>query len=118
VTLKIATITFKRRQLKCKTLQFPILEACVMTVHKLQGGAFDEIVFNYEMGLDKQLVYMGLSRVTSIHGLHLTNHNSDYTFHHWKGSSTSKIKDLRTELTRFEHHKLSTITVRAKQFCQ
>jgi ATP-dependent exoDNAse (exonuclease V) alpha subunit len=53
-----------------------------MTVHKSQGGTFDTVVFNYERGLDQELVYVDLSRVTSIHGLHLTNHNSDYTFHH------------------------------------
>jgi hypothetical protein len=77
-----------------------------VTVHKSQGSTFDKVVFNYERGLDQQLVYVGLSRVTSIHRLHLTNHNSDYTFHHWKGSDAPKIKDLCTELTHLEHHKL------------
>jgi hypothetical protein len=94
---KTATITFKNRQPKCKRLQFPRVEACAMTVHKSQGRMFDKVVFNYERGLDQQLVYMGLSRVTSIHGLDLKNHNSDYMFHHQKGSSTPKIKDLHTE---------------------
>jgi hypothetical protein len=42
----------------------------------------------------------------------------DYTFHHWKGSDTPNIKYLRTELTCLEHHKLLTITDRAKQFLQ
>jgi hypothetical protein len=28
---KTATITFKTKQLKCKSLQFPIVEACAMT---------------------------------------------------------------------------------------
>jgi ATP-dependent exoDNAse (exonuclease V) alpha subunit len=81
-----------------------------MTIHKSQRSTFDEVVFNYKRGLNQQLVYVGLSRVTSIHGLHLTNRNSDYTFHHCKGSSTPKIKDLRAELTRLERHKLLTIT--------
>jgi hypothetical protein len=118
MTRKTATITFKNRQLKCKRLQFPIVEACAMTVHKSQGGTFGKVVINYESGSEQQLVYVGLSGVTSIHGLHLTNHNSDLTFHHWKGSNNPKIKDLRTELTRLEHHKLLTITDRPKQFLQ
>jgi hypothetical protein len=44
--------------------------------------------------------------------------NSDYMFHHWKGSSTPNVKDLRTELTCLEHRKLLTITDRAKQLLQ
>jgi hypothetical protein len=113
MTCKTATITFRNRQLKFKHLQFPIVEACAMNVHKSQGTTFDKIVFNYEWGLDQQLVYVGLSRVTSIHWLSLTNHNSDYTFNHWKGSSTPKIKYLR-----LERHKQLNITDRAKQFLQ
>jgi hypothetical protein len=69
MTRKTATITFKTRQINCKRLQFPIVEACAMTVHKSQGGTFDKVVFNYGRGLDQQLMYLGLSRVTSIHGL-------------------------------------------------
>jgi ATP-dependent exoDNAse (exonuclease V) alpha subunit len=38
-----------------------------MTVHKSQVGTFDKFVLSYEWGLDQQLVYVGLSRVTSIH---------------------------------------------------
>jgi hypothetical protein len=49
---KTATIIFKNRQLKCKRLQFPIVEACVMTVHKSQGGMSDKVTLNYERGLD------------------------------------------------------------------
>jgi hypothetical protein len=44
--------------------------------------------------------------------------NSDFTFHHWNGASTPNIKDLSAELTTLEHHKLSTITDRTKQFPQ
>jgi Fe2+ transport system protein B len=118
LTHKTATITFKNKQLKCKCLQFPIVEVRAKTVHKSQGGTFDKVVFNYERGLDQQLVYVDLSRVTSIHGLHLTNLKSDYMFHHWKASNNPKIKDLYTELTHLERHKLLTITDRAQQFLQ
>jgi hypothetical protein len=118
MTRKNATITFKNRQLKCKRLQFPTVEACAVTVHKSQGGTFGNIMFNYESGFDQQLVYVGSSRVTSMHGLHLTNRNSDYMFHHLKGSSNPKIKDLHNELTRLERHKLLTFTDRAIQFLQ
>jgi hypothetical protein len=94
------------------------MEACAMTVHNSQASTLDKVVFNYERGWDQQLVYVGLSRMTSIYGLHLTNHNSEYMFHYWKGSNTSKIKDLRTDLTRLERHNRLIIIDRAKQFHQ
>jgi ATP-dependent exoDNAse (exonuclease V) alpha subunit len=62
----------------------------------MQGRTFGKVVFNYERGLDQQIVYVGLSRATPVHGLHLTKYNSDYTLHHWKGSNTPNKKDLRT----------------------
>jgi hypothetical protein len=91
---------------------FPVSHSGVMRNDCTQ----DEVLFNYEMEFDQQLMYMGLSRVMSIYGLHLTNHNSVYMFHYWKGFSTSKIKDLHTELTSLERHKLLTITDRPYSF--
>jgi hypothetical protein len=72
-------------------------------------------------------IYSLLKRERLIANVKLTLHkvltlvppgNSDLTFHHWKGSNTPNIKDLRTELTRLEHHKLFTTADRAKQFLQ
>jgi hypothetical protein len=54
-----------------QNLRFPIVEAWAMTVHKSQDITFDKVVFHYERGLEQQLVYLGLSRVTFTHGTHL-----------------------------------------------
>lgn len=94
---------------KCKRVQFPVVSACALTVHKSQGGTFSEVVYNYEKSQEQQLVYVGLSRVTSIEGLYLTNSNNEFKFHHGKGTTTPRLHDLRTELQRLSNHRLRTI---------
>lgn len=94
---------------KCKRVQFPVVSACALTVHKSQGGTFSEVVYNYEKSQEQQLVYVGLSRVTSIEGLYLTNQSNDFKFHHGKAAVTPRIRDLRTELGRLNNHRLRTI---------
>nr|XP_029733968.1 uncharacterized protein LOC115269410 [Aedes albopictus] len=95
--------------IKCKRIQFPVASACALTVHKSQGGTFPEVVYHYEKGQDQQLVYVGLSRVTSLQGLYLTNPTNSFKFHHAKGSSSPKMVDLRNELQRLGNHQLRTI---------
>ncbi|XP_062564543.1 uncharacterized protein LOC134227211 isoform X2 [Armigeres subalbatus] len=95
---------------KCKRVQFPVVSACALTVHKSQGGTFSEVVYNYDKGQEQQLVYVGLSRVTSIDGLYLTNASNSFRFHHGKGSMTPRMNDLRTELERLSNHRMRTIT--------
>lgn len=80
-----------------------------LTVHKSQGGTFSEIVYEYDRGQEQQLVYVGLSRVTAIEGLYLTNAKGHFKFHHSKGSTAPRIRDLRDELQRLSNHKLQTI---------
>ncbi|XP_065091680.1 uncharacterized protein LOC135712664 isoform X2 [Ochlerotatus camptorhynchus] len=94
---------------KCKRIQFPVVSACALTVHKSQGGTFAEVVYNYEKSQEQQLVYVGLSRVTSIEGLYLTNSSNVFKFHHGKSATTPRIRDLRTELERLSNHRLRTI---------
>lgn len=94
---------------KCRRVQFPVVSACALTVHKSQGGTFSQVVFNYEKGQEQQLVYVGFSRVTSIEGLYLTNSTDSFEFHHGKGSVTPRICDLRTELQRLSNHRMRTI---------
>lgn len=95
--------------IKCKRIQFPVVSACALTVHKSQGGTFSEIVYEYDKGQEQQLVYVGLSRVTSIEGLFLTNSSNAFKFHHAKGTSSPRIQELRTELQRLSNHRLRTI---------
>lgn len=96
--------------IKCKRIQFPVVSACALTIHKSQGGTFTEIVVDYDKSQDQQLVYVAMSRVSSLQGLYLTNSANSFIFHHAKGSNTPKIKDLRNELQRLENHKLGTIS--------
>lgn len=95
--------------IKCKRVQFPIVSASALTIHKSQGSTFSEVVYAYEKGQEQQLVYVGLSRVTSLQGLFLTNQTNSFTFHHAKGSISPRIQDLRSELQRLMNHPLRTL---------
>ncbi|XP_058839321.1 uncharacterized protein LOC131694833 [Topomyia yanbarensis] len=95
--------------IKCKRIQFPVVSACALTVHKSQGGTFSEIVYDYDKSQDQQLVYVGLSRVSSLQGLYLTNPTNAFKFHHAKGSNSPKMQDLRNELQRLGNHRLRTL---------
>ncbi|XP_058811059.1 uncharacterized protein LOC131675952 [Topomyia yanbarensis] len=95
--------------IKCKRIQFPIVSASALTVHKSQGGTFSEIVYDYDKSQDQQLVYVGLSRVTSLDGLYLTNSANAFMFHHARGSKSPKMLELRSELQRLDNHRLRTL---------
>ncbi|CAD6220905.1 GSCOCG00011595001-RA-CDS [Cotesia congregata] len=49
-----------------KRNHFPLVSACAMTIHKSQGATFGEIVYEYDKSHAQQLLYVALSRVTSI----------------------------------------------------
>ncbi|XP_077277313.1 uncharacterized protein LOC143905647 [Temnothorax americanus] len=115
ITKRHATISITTK-IKCKRIQFPLSPACAMTIHKSQGGTFNEIIYNYHKSQDQQLVYVALSRVTSINGLYLTNNTNDYKFYHYKENNSPKIIDLRNELQRLGNYKLTTVCEKAKQF--
>ncbi|XP_058827535.1 uncharacterized protein LOC131687462 [Topomyia yanbarensis] len=102
--------SIKLGKITCKRVQFPVVSACALTVHKSQGGTFSEVVFDYDKGLEQQLVYVGLSRVTSMDGLYLTNSKNNFKFNHCKGSNSPRIAELRTELVRLSNHQLPTIS--------
>ncbi|XP_058821105.1 uncharacterized protein LOC131683287 [Topomyia yanbarensis] len=95
--------------IKCKRIQFPIVSASPLTVHNSLGGTFSEIVYDYDKSQDQQLVYVGLSRVTSLDGLYLTNSANAFMFHHARGSKSPKMLELRSELQRLDNHRLRTL---------
>ncbi|XP_058827259.1 uncharacterized protein LOC131687220 [Topomyia yanbarensis] len=110
VPLTKRSASIKLGSITCKRIQFPVVSACALTVHKSQGGTFSEVVFDYDKSLEQQLVYVGLSRVTSMDGLYLTNSKNNFKFNHCKSSNTPRIVELRTELERLSNHQLPTIS--------
>lgn len=108
VPISKRTVSIKLGGITCKRNQFPIVSACALTVHKSQGGTFSELVFDYNKKQDQQLVYVGLSRVTSLEGLYLTDSSGEHKFYHAKQCNTPRMVDLRTEQQRLNNHQLVT----------
>lgn len=99
------------KTINAKRNHFPLVSACAITIHKSQGGSFDEIVYEYEKGHPQQLVYVALSRVTTILGLFIiTKDNKDHKFVHGrKNSASANILELQNEFTRLSLNRLRTI---------
>ncbi|GFX05943.1 ATP-dependent DNA helicase PIF1, partial [Trichonephila clavipes] len=104
--------------IKCRRNQFPVVSASAITIHKSQGGTFDEVIFNYDKSQQIQLVYVALSRVTSTDGLYLTNDKDDFKFYHGRGSTAPTVKDIRDEYDRMANHRLPTLSMQARAFCK
>lgn len=103
------SIRFKRRQ-------FPLVPAAAITIHKAQGATFDQVVFEYDKSQQTSLVYVAMSRVTSVEGLYITNAKNDFIFYHGRGSIAPIIKDLRDEFARLQQHQLPTLTKQVRRF--
>ena len=97
------------KHIKCRRIQFPITSACAITIHKSQGGTFDQIVLQYDKRQDQRLVYVGMSRVTILDGLYMTNATDDFNFYHGTGSEAPGVKEVREEYLRLERHQLPTL---------
>ncbi|XP_076545658.1 uncharacterized protein LOC143305523 [Osmia lignaria lignaria] len=108
-------ITFSSKALTCRRQQFPLLEAYALTIHKSQGATFDEIVYEYSKSHVQELVYVALSRVTSLQELYLTNKNKHYTFYHTRGNVNNA---LSSEFRRLENHRLPTVTDECEKFLE
>ena len=52
-----------------KRNHFPLISGCAMTIHKSQGGTYDEVVYQYGKSHSITLLYVALTRVTSVEGL-------------------------------------------------
>ncbi|GFY69789.1 uncharacterized protein TNIN_364331 [Trichonephila inaurata madagascariensis] len=61
----------RNRSIHAKRNNFPLKPACSVTIHKSQGGTFDEIAYKYSKAHSQPLVYVALSRVTAQEGLHI-----------------------------------------------
>ncbi|GFT28833.1 ATP-dependent DNA helicase [Trichonephila clavipes] len=104
--------------IKCRRNQFPVVSASAITIHKSQGGTFDEVVFNYDKSQQIQFVCVALSRVTSIDGLYLTNDKDDFRFYHGRGSTAPTVKYIRDEYDRMANHRLPMLSMQARAFCK
>lgn len=91
-----------------KRNHFPMIPGCAMTIHKSQGGTYDEIVYEYSKTHSIQLLYVALSRVTSIEGLFICNRNDDLRFYHGRRIDQS-ILSLQEEFKRLSLNRLNTL---------
>ncbi|GFW55262.1 uncharacterized protein TNCV_116481 [Trichonephila clavipes] len=97
--------------IKCRRNQFPVVSASAITIHKSQGGTFDEVVFNYDKSQQIQLVYAALMR-------YLSNDKDDFKFYHGRGSTAPTVKDIRDEYDGMANHRLPTLSMQARAFCK
>ena len=70
----------------------------------------EQIVLQYDKRQDQPLVYVGMSRVTSLDGLYMTNVTNDFTFYHGSGSVAPEVTD---EYLRLGRHELPTLEKKA-----
>ena len=70
----------------------------------------------YDKKQDTQLVYVAMSRATSLDGLHMVNFEDDNKFYHGRGNNSPSIREFRDEYSRLEQHPLPTIAKRALRF--
>ncbi|KAH6924073.1 hypothetical protein HPB50_011176 [Hyalomma asiaticum] len=113
---RITTLTLDRKAgVSCKRKQFPLLQASAITVHKSQGATYSSIVYKYSKTHPQKLVYVALTRCTSINNLYLTNAKGDHQFHH---KANNEDKTMANEFQRLEQHLLPTVTQRYRQALQ
>lgn len=109
IARRTSTITLNNNKtIVAKRNHFPLVSACAMTIHKSQGGTFNEIVYEYHKNHSQQLLYVALSRVTSIEGLYITTRDNDPTFYHGRRTTTSMVS-LQEEFRRLSLNRLMTI---------
>ncbi|XP_044588740.1 uncharacterized protein LOC123267918 [Cotesia glomerata] len=109
ITRRSSTIPLNNsKTINVKRSHLPLVCACATTIHKSQGSTYPEIVYEYKKKHPWSLVYVALSRVTSIDGLYITTRDNDKTFFHGRRPSTA-IANLRNEFQRLLNNRLNTI---------
>lgn len=69
-----------------------------------QGSTYSEVVYEYDKKQSQSLVYVALSRVTTIEGLRITTSINDLTFYHGRRPSTTMIH-LQDEFKKIKLYK-------------
>ncbi|KAK8772607.1 hypothetical protein V5799_024150 [Amblyomma americanum] len=103
------------KHMSVKRTQFPLVPASAMTIHKSQGGTFDAVVYEYAANHPQKLVYVALSRATSLEGLYLTNKDGCHKFTH-KGPNPDRA--LKAEFERSQQHPLETAFSRCERLVE
>ena len=94
--------------MNAKRNHFPLLAANALTIHKAEGGTFGEVVHHYKRGYSNKLVYVALSRVTSLEGLYSVPENKVKRFYHGLIEPHHKT-DLQLELERLRQNHYAII---------
>ena len=89
----------KYRNIKVVRRQFPLKPAAAMTIHKAQGMSIPEVAVSFQGRVQTHMVYVALSRVTSLSGLHLLDLDS-------KKITVDKL--VVQEMERLRQHSLIT----------
>lgn len=92
-----------------KSNHFPLIPGCAMTIHKSQGGTYNErLVYEYNKTHSIPLLYVALSRVTTIEGLFICTRNDDLRFYHGRRIDNS-VLSLQEEFQRLSLNRLTTL---------
>jgi hypothetical protein len=115
----------RRSHLQLRGTQLPVFPAECLTVHKSQGGTYNQVVV-YDIGkkrLSRSLLYVACSRATSANGLTLIC--KDNMFVKPKGLFAEPENELRKEIQErqptvsldlFYHHLLNRIEGQSPYF--
>jgi len=91
-----------------KRNHFPLISGCAMTIHKSQGGTYDEMVYEYSKSHSIPLLYVALTRVTSLEGLFICKSQDNLRFYHGRRVDPS-VSSLQQEFKRLSLNKLTTL---------
>lgn len=108
----------RNKTINTKRSHFPLIPAMALSIHKSQGGSFEEIVYEYENKHSLSLLYVALSRVTNIEGLYITtpdNDQSKFKFHHGYRNDCSN-RDLIKEFKRLSLSRLQTAVMDIREY--
>ncbi|XP_044588703.1 uncharacterized protein LOC123267880 [Cotesia glomerata] len=73
-----------------------------------QGGTYDEVVYEYSKSHSISLLYVALTRVTSLEGLFICNSQDNLRFYHGRRVDPS-VSSLQQEFKRLSLNKLTTL---------
>ncbi len=91
-----------------KRNHFQLISGCVMTIHKSQGGTYDKVVYEYSKSHFIPLLYIALTRVTSLDGLFICNCHDNLRFYHRRRVNPS-VSSLQQEFKRLSLNKLTPL---------